>query len=259
MIESEVIRAFTAKPSLNGIKATNVLIFGKSEGSNINDISSMLGEHENIFFVGNAGGNFLYIDGYLRDLSDLDEYKDFVYKIGKINKFNTCIKELPYRINPEVLAKLDYQILRALRHDAKRTIADIAVDVGKSAKTIRKRVKRMIDYNLVDFSINFAPQTEGTIVSQFHIYLDENKDYDYEFKRIDEKYKENILYLQRFTNIPSLVMVTALTRSNMETANLYSSLQEENFETVEYHIIYNGFFFETWRDKLYKSMLSDKN
>jgi Lrp/AsnC family leucine-responsive transcriptional regulator len=259
MIETGVIRAFTAKPSLLGLKAVNVLIFGQCKGTNINDISNELGKHESIFFVGNAGGNFLYIDGYLREMSELNDYAAFVSKFANFNEFTTCIKELPYRINPEVLTKTDYQILRVLGNDAKRSIADLADDIGISAKTIRKRIKRMKEYNLVEFSINFAPQTEGTIVSQFHVYLDKEIDYEDEYERINKKYQDNILYLQRFTNIPNLLMITALTKSNKEAANLYSSLQNENFEIIEYHIIYNGFFFETWRDKLYQDILLEIN
>lgn len=259
MIDSGVIRAFTARPSLIGLKAINILVFGQSEGKNLNELSEELGDHKSIFFVGNAGGNFLYIDGYLRNMSELHEYTEFVSRIAKFNEFTTCVKELPYRINPEVLTKLDYKILRALGNNAKRSIADLADDVDTSAKTIRKRVKRMMEYNLVEFSINFAPQTEGTIVSQFHVYLNKNIDYDNEYKRINEQYKDYLLYLQRFTNISNLLMITALTKSNMEAANLYSNLQEENHEKVEYHIIYNGFFFETWRDKLYREILSDIN
>ncbi|MHA2288571.1 MAG: AsnC family transcriptional regulator [Promethearchaeota archaeon] len=256
MINSGVIRAFTARPSLIGLKAINVLIAGKSEGRNINDISGELGSHESIFFVGNAGGNYLYIDGYLREISELENYTANVSKIAKLHDFITCIKELPYRINPEVLTKTDYRILRVLVNDAKRSLADIAEDIGLSAKTVRKRIKRMMEYNLVEFSINFAPQTEGTIVCQFHAYLNQKKDYNSEYKRIEEKYYDYILYLQRFTNISNLLMITALTKSNREAATLYSKFQEEDYEKVEYNIIYNGFFFDTWRDLLYREILS---
>ena len=156
MIETGVIRAFTAKPSLIGLKAVNVLVFGQSKGANLNDISKELGNHESIYFVGNAGGNFLYIDGYLREMSELNDYTAYVYRIANLNDFTTCIKELPYRINPEVLTKTDYQILRVLGNDAKRSITDLADNIGISAKTIRKRIKRMMEYNLVELSINFA-------------------------------------------------------------------------------------------------------
>jgi Lrp/AsnC family leucine-responsive transcriptional regulator len=255
MIDTGVIRAFTARPSLIGLKAINVLIFGQSKGKNLNEISKQLGNHESIFFVGNAGGNYLYIDGYLRNINELDEYTVSVSDIAVLEEFSTCIKALPFRINPEVLTKIDFQILRTLGSDAKRTIADLAKDLGITAKTIRKRVKRMREYNLVEFSINFAPQNEGTIVSQFHIYLDKNSDHDNEINNIKEQYNDNLLYLQRFTNIPNLLMLTALSKSNKEAADLYSRLQAESHENVEHHIIYNGFFFETWRDKLFQEKL----
>ena len=108
MIEAGVIRAFTAKPSLIGLKAVNVLVFGQSEGTNLNDISKELGSHESIYFVGNAGGNFLYIDGYLREISELNEYTALVSRNAKINVSKeldasaSSAGDIYYKGNPEI-------------------------------------------------------------------------------------------------------------------------------------------------------------
>ncbi|TXT64185.1 MAG: hypothetical protein BAJALOKI1v1_600019 [Promethearchaeota archaeon] len=255
MINKHMIIAFTAKPSLLYLKGLNVLICGDSSNTDILNISKKLGQDEHIYFVGNASGNYLYIDGYLRDISELHQYTSTTSNVAQISEPLVAIRTVPYRIIEKPLKSLDFKILKSLRDNARKPISEIAEEVGISAKTAAKYIDRMMEYHLVEFSINFAPRTEGIIVSSFHIYLPPKDDFSIQYQKINQKYSDNILYLQIFSNIPNLIIITALTSSNEETANLYSRLQEEHFKKVEHHIMYYGHFFETWRDILYKKMI----
>jgi DNA-binding Lrp family transcriptional regulator len=257
MIDKGVIREFTAKPSLHALRAVQVLIFGESLGKNITEISQLLGKNECVYFVGNAGGNYLYIDGYLRKFNDLDDYISFINANGNLRDSQVAIRKLPYRITSEELNKLDYKILKVLNHNARMPVSQLAKEIKISAKTARKHIKKMHDYKLVEFSINFAPQTEGVITSQFHLHLSEGSDFQKYFQLIINNYSKNILYLQRFNNIPNLLMLTSLTKSNLETSKLHNKLLNEDFKKIEHRILFNGHFFETWRDKLYKQKLSE--
>jgi DNA-binding Lrp family transcriptional regulator len=254
MIDEGLIRAFTARPSLTALNGIEILIFGESQVRNLDSLANEIGKSEFTYFVGLAAGNIIYVSGYLRNISELHEYSSEIIKIGKLKESTTCIKQIPYRITEETLTSLDYEILKALRVDARRSVSDFADDVGVSAKTARKRLKKMKKYNLVEFSINFAPQA---ITSNFHIYLQNEKDYYTEYNRIERKYKDNILYLQQFSNIPNLIMMTALTSTNRESAKIHNQLQNEGFDRLEHNIFFNGYFFETWRDELYRKKLED--
>ncbi|MBD3195508.1 MAG: AsnC family transcriptional regulator [Candidatus Lokiarchaeota archaeon] len=253
MIDEGLIKSFTAKPSLIALNGIEILIYGRTKSLGLEKLSKNLGNHESTYFIGIAAGNMIYINGYLRNISELHEYSTFVNKIGKLQTSTTCIRKLPYRITSETLTSLDYEILKVLNNNARRSVSDFADEVGVSAKTARKRIKKMEMYNLVDFSINFAPQM---LTSQFHISLNPDKDYFKEFQRLNKTYTDNILYLQQFSNIPNLIMMTALTKTNQESANLHNNLQKEGFKDLLHHIFYNGYFFETWRDLLYREKLN---
>ena len=158
MIESGLIRAFTARPSLIGLNAINVLIFGQSEKDNITDVSNKLGTHENIYFVGNAGGNFLYIDGYLREISELNKYIDFISNIAILNKYTTCLRDLPFRTNPEALSKLDFQILKLIAPNARLPITEIAQKLDSTVTIINYRIKKLIRSGIIQgFRANIDP------------------------------------------------------------------------------------------------------
>ncbi|MBY9005270.1 MAG: winged helix-turn-helix transcriptional regulator [Candidatus Lokiarchaeota archaeon] len=245
LIDLGIIRAFTARPSLIALNGIEVLIYGKTIGKDTTLISQELGLNNNTYFVGVAGGNLLYIGGFLKNISELHECIISMSTIGKLENTLTLIKKYPYRINPEKLIDLDYKILEDISTDGRKTIKDIGDEIKISAKTVQKHINKMIEYDLVDFSINFAPQI---LTSQFHIYLERESDYNEELKRIEKKYENNILYLQQYSNIPNLIMMTALTKTNNEAAELYRQLQNEGFKELSHDIFYKGFFFKTWRD-----------
>ncbi len=247
MINKKIIRRFIVRPNLIALNGIEILIYGKSVGKDPIKISKELGKSKNIYFVGIAGGNILYIDGYLHDISELNDYIINVSKIGKLENTLSLIKKYPKRIKSNRLGDLDFSILNALKDDGRKPIKDISKEIKKSPKTIRNCIKNMINNDLVEFSINFAPQTH---TSQFHIYLKRDLDYYKELKRIEKKYEKNILYLQQYNNIPNLIMMTALTNSNDEASNLYLNLQKEDFEEILHDVFYNGFFFNTWRESL---------
>ena len=247
MIDKEIIRNFTARPSLITTNGIQILIYGKTIDKDPIKISKALGKSENIYFVGIADGNILYIDGYLRNISDLNEYIIYVSKTGKLENTLTLIKTYPKRKISNKLKELDLKILNNIKDNGRKRIKDISKELQISSKTIRNHIKTLIKNDLVEFSINFIPRT---YISQFHIYLKRDLDYHKELKRIEKKYENKILYLQQYNNVPNLIMMTVLTNSNDEASTLYADLQKEGFEEILHDVFYNGFFFSTWRESL---------
>jgi DNA-binding Lrp family transcriptional regulator len=79
-----VIHAYIARPSLIALKHLWVAIFGTSLAKSMDDVSAELGQHEKITMVCISGGKFLYIKGYLRNISELQGYSSHVSRFIKI-------------------------------------------------------------------------------------------------------------------------------------------------------------------------------
>ena len=73
-----IINAFIARPSVIALKCLWVLIFGTSNAKSIDAVSKELGQHESIFYIVITGGKFLYVAGYLRDISELQDFSAYV-------------------------------------------------------------------------------------------------------------------------------------------------------------------------------------
>ena len=59
-------------------------------------------------------------------------------------------------MNVKKLDKVDFNIIRSLREDARRSITELASDVGISRPTVMKRLKRMLEEETIsiDTGIN---------------------------------------------------------------------------------------------------------
>jgi len=247
-----IITAYIAQPSVIALKCLFVLIFGTSEAKSMDAVSKELGQHESVRFVGIAGGKFLYITAYLRDISELQDYGAYVSKTAQISEPTIGIINIPYMTIPEPLSSIDFKILKTLNRDARKPITDIADDVGISAKTVRKHLDRMIENRLASFSIQWMPH-KNNFVTVFHIILNEGTDMNSTLKHINEKFSQNIAYCLNYSNIPNLITLHTWAKNTQNAQKIQEELHSEGFKDVNPHIFIAAEWFDCWVDQLLKT------
>jgi Lrp/AsnC family leucine-responsive transcriptional regulator len=248
--DSGVINAYTARPNVSALNGLWIIIFGTSKAKSMEAISKELGQHENIEFIAIAGAKFLYVSGFLRNISELQDYSSYVSATAQISQPTIGIIDLPYIINPEPLTTIDYKILKTLNRDARKSIADVADDVGLSAKTVRKRLNRMIENKLALFSINYTPLYENSFITVFHLSLNNGTDMNSKFQDINEKYSKNVMHCFSYSNIPNFITMTSWAKSAQESREIQKRLQTEGFKDVIPHIYLSIKWYECWMDQL---------
>ena len=248
-----VINAYTARPSISALKSLWIIIFGTSKARSLEAVSKELGQHENVEFIAIAGGKFLYISGFLRNISELQDYSSYASKVSQIDNPTIGIINIPYVTIPEPLTTIDYKILRILNRDARKSITGIADDVGLSAKTVRKRLNQMIENNLVLFSIEYTPLYDDSFITVFHGSLKEGTDINATTKYLEKKYEQNIAHCYSYSNIPNFITITSWTKTAQESQMLQKELQSEGFKDVVPHIFLSLSWYDCWVDQLLRS------
>ena len=248
-----VINAYTARPSISALKSLWIIIFGTSKARSLEAVSKELGQHENVEFIAIAGGKFLYISGFLRNISELQDYSSYASKVSQIDNPTIGIINIPYVTIPEPLTTIDYKILRILNRDARKSITGIADDVGLSAKTVRKRLNQMIENNLVLFSIEYTPLYDDSFITVFHGSLKEGTDINATTKYLEKKYDQNIAHCYSYSNIPNFITITSWTKTAQESQMLQKELQSEGFKDVVPHIFLSLSWYDCWVDQLLRS------
>jgi DNA-binding Lrp family transcriptional regulator len=269
LIEADVIRKFTAKISLQSLMAIVVFVSGTSQLDSLQDLSAKLETHGSIYWLVQGGGKFLCVGAYLKTLNDLGGLIEFVKKEAGLLEPTVRIAQtvpmsehrimtsVPLKSAPKTdqanlnLYDLDYKIIRSLKDNSRKTVSEVAIEVGASAKTVRRRIMRMIKNNLIELGLEWYPDKSNDIITLIDLQAKPNEKIGSIAYNILRKYAPNVLFYWSFVNTPNLVTLTVWTNSMNELASLRENLEkEQGVASIAFNILYKGYIFDTWRDKL---------
>lgn len=264
LMKNGVIRGFSAQVSIRHLKAVPVTIFGKSNSCCVDPIVAKLGAHELTSSVLVAGGNYLYVVGLLRSISELEKYADFVSKTADISDATVGIYSMDAGLahdfidggrkgeeGQEPLSPLDLRIISSLRLDCRRPVADIASELGVSAKTVSRRLQSMIEDGRLDFVVPMDPTVSGDIVSIVHIFLNKDVNKNEVGRELLKKYSPRVWYLRSFSNLPDFLICIIWTNRMNELKEVTSEItRKDEIKSVVPNIWYADYIFDTWRDKM---------
>ena len=256
LIDLGIIRRFTTQVSVSALQAPMIFVYGKSEAESVNDLHKKLGKQGSIWWVALGGGNFIYVSAYLRNMSEIEPLVDFVKKEALLlNPSIGIIAPPPNNLSvkvEELLYPLDRQIIQSLSNDSRRTVADIADEVGVAAKTVRRRLSAMNRKGLLEFSIQWYPDASDDIITIMHIRLRPEADKS-NATNIMKSYFPRLLFCYQFINVPNELFGIAWTNTMKELRDLQQRLTDENVvSSIVSNILYTGYIFDTWRNDLVK-------
>jgi DNA-binding Lrp family transcriptional regulator len=259
LMEAGVIRKFTTKVSLQALNAAIVLIYGPSRGK-MDEVSEQLGKDEHVYWVSQASGGMLYVGAYLRNIGELEGVVGLVRTIGQMDSPTVGILAAPpLSTKDRELSKLDFRIIKALEVDSRRAVSEIAEELNTSAKTVRRRLDRMLSSGLIEFSLEWYPDKSNDLISMFHIQLEPSQDrMAFAFSRLAE-YGHEGLFFFLFNNLPDVVLFCIWSPTMKDVNEVRKRLDHEagSRSSVPY-ILCNGQVYETWRERLVDEELAKK-
>jgi len=252
MMEAGIIRAFTARPSLVSTRAIMVWIYGSSEAGHSDQIHLRLGKSGTTYWVAYSGGGYVYVGGYLRELSELDSFVSLVKKEAEMVEPTVgLVPQAASRFPGESLRPLDYQILGSLHRDSRKPVTEVASEVHASAKTVHRRLERMVEKELVDFSIDWYPDASNDIISICHVGVAPGTDRARVLADLNARFSENILVNMIFSNLPNQLALFLWTNSMRQMTDLRERIgRAKGVESAMMNVLQIGYLFDTWRDKL---------
>ena len=258
LIELGIIRKFTAKPSIYAQNAIHIFIYGNSKTNSIRDLSTKLQKHGSIYWLSVGGGNVLYIGAYLKNIAELEPLVRFIKEKAEMPEPTVGITFSPMPLllknmkvdSKQQLCELDYKIIHSLKDDSRKATSVIAEELGIAAKTVSRRLTRMINNYLIELSIEWYPDASNDIISAFHVNLkpDANPNTP---NVIIQKYYPNTLFYWGFSNIPNVYIFFVWTPTSKELKDIRDKIeQEQAIQSVAPNIIYTGFVLKSWRDEI---------
>ncbi len=259
LIESGIIHTFTAKISLSALKGISVLVFGLSDARLVDEVCKKLGNNDSTYWVSVAGGSYLYVGAHLQNISELESYVAYVKKEAQMSDPTVGIvhqEPLPQPGDTPLpqdvaLYPLDYQIIYSLHKNSRKPVSEVCEELSVSAKTVRRRLSRMIREGLIELSLEWYPDKSNDIMTIFHLSLRASADKSKVSPLLFTKYSPNVLFFWSFSNLPNLLLCVGWTNTMKKLQDIRKSLQsEEVFESVVPNVLHTGYLFDTWRDEL---------
>jgi DNA-binding Lrp family transcriptional regulator len=256
LIEMGIIRKFTAKPSIYAQNAIHILIYGNSKTNSMRELNPKLEKHGSIYWLTIGGGNVLYIGAYLKNIAELELLARFVKEKAEVPEPTVGITFSPippFLRNVKVdsnLCELDYKIIRSLKHDSRKATSLIAKELAISAKTVSRRLTRMINNYLIELSIEWYPDASNDIISVFHVHLKPDAILNTP-DVILQKYYPNTLFYWGFSNVPNAFIFIVWTPTSKELKDIRDKIEQEPaVQSVSPNIIYTGYVLKSWRDEI---------
>lgn len=245
------------------LDAVYVNVFGKSNSASIDEVLNRLGESDRTHGVIVAGGNYLYVRGLLRNISELDEYVQFAKRVAEIPEPSVGIIRFDAGIMPEYvdgvgrreryseLTSLDFKIIASLQHDVRKPSSKIAHEVGASVKTVERHLNRMFSEGSIDVYVPWDTPPGEDMYTLIHVDLKEGVDNVKVGRRIFSRYPHMTLYVRSFGNLPDFLICTFCSDKMTEIRKVLRLIAEdEDVRSVTPNLLYGERLYSTWRDKL---------
>ncbi len=259
-----VLKGTFAGLSVRYLDAIPVLIQGRSTARLMSEVLDLLGRSDLTRRVLVAGGNYLYVVGFLRNLSELEGYADFVRDAAEMPEpivgiYNLDDELMPYTVDGggkrkrryRKLSSLDLRIIASLKDDARRSIADVATAIGASPKTVRRHLEDMINDGSVDFDTPMDLASGGDLLLVMQVELKDGTDRTAVGKRLLSKGTFHDQYIRTLSNIPGLLswVFWSDDMSKIRVA-VKEAGDDRDVRSVLLNFVYLERLYPTWRDEL---------
>lgn len=261
-----VIKGAIAGISVPYLDAVPIVVFGRSKTASFETTLDRLAESDLSRRALVAGGNFLYVVGLLRNISELDSYADFVRRttemqeptVGIYNPDDGLIPDYTVdgggwkrRSSYKELSPLDLKIIASLKDDARKPIAEIAEMVGVTSKTARRHLESMISEGSLEFTVPADMLPGGDMLTLVHVNLREGADKEKFGKRLLSKRWFRDQYVRTFSNLPGFLVWVFWSDKIMEIRRAFKEVAEdEDVVAIMPNFAYLERLYQTWRDRL---------
>ena len=251
LTDKGIIRAFRARPSLEASGAVTVWVYGRSEAADMDGVRAQLQGNDSTYWLSISGGGYVYVGGYLDDISELTEYSEFVKARAGITEPTIGIMPSMPKLPPtENLKPLDYEIIGRLNNDSRKALSEVAKEVGISSKTVRRRLDWMTEKRLIDLTIDWYPDESNDIIALCHIMLLPDVDRGRFSLSLPERFGPHALFGIPFANLPNQTIAFLWTNSMKQMDDLKEKIRGlAGVKSATLNVLQIGYMFDTWRDR----------
>jgi len=252
LVAQGIIKKFITYPSPKIIPWIFISIEGRSEVNSLDTVIERLSKHPSTERIGLASGNLLFIYGILPDVSEVKKYVDLVVREAKLVDPSISLRDESHLFgaDSEKFTNMDYRILSALIDDSRKQVVDVAMEIGVSVGTVRRRIERMEKNRMIISSLYIDPASMGDVFAIVYLTIKKGIDQAEVTRSIQSRYEQNLLSIWAYDTLPGIININVWAKSMTELNVIRDNLRkEELFEKIVPVIPYEIIYYDTWLTK----------
>jgi DNA-binding Lrp family transcriptional regulator len=215
-----------------------VMVYGWSKCPSLEDAVSRLAESKSVVVMMMASGNYVYVHGMVKDATELATFVSYVQSAACLQDAQVGIVHTPPPAPANAISSIDLRLIAALEKNSRKPISQIATEIEVTAKTARRRLNRMLKEGLIQFSINWQPDTLGDTVTNLHLAMRGGAEKEKVAVLLVKRLAANVVRTFSFGNLPSQIIVTLWTKNVRDMQRICLELEESGlFSSVVPNII----------------------
>ena len=228
--EQEILYGPIAMLNKDFLKAVGVVIWGKTDAKNLNEVHKSLKDDDCALILSMMGANILLVRSFLKDLKDLDKYVSFIRDAAKmpdptIGLSPIGIKECKKDYDVK-LTKVDFKIMSALYEDGRMSVSDISEKIKVSPKTVRNHLKKLLDENIIEFITTIVHRNSGNFVLFLILEIEKGADKMKIMSQIKNDFAPTIVETYTFSNQIDMIVSYASIESMAHLRQIRLDLNE---------------------------------
>ncbi len=256
LMDKGIIGGFQANIGIKALDGSlRVIIHGQSNCGELQKIKEELSSDENTFKLISTSDHYLYVHGLLKDISEMSDYVEAIPDKTGINDLNLFIPAVQKKkISKDFkFTKTDYQIIKSLHEDSKKSFSDVADELRLSTKTIKRRINKMEAEDAIEYTIRWYPVFSDDFIGILHCETGES-DRNKILSRLKRNHFPGIFEGEKASNHPNKILLKIWATNLRKLQELHGNISEtENFKSIKTKMFYDIEYFETWRDHFIKA------
>ncbi len=133
----------------------------------------------------------------------------------------------------------------------RKPLSDVAAEVRASAKTVHRRLERMIENRLLEFPLEWYPDASNDIISIGHIKVACGAGRSDVLSTLRQTFSQNILVEMMFSNLPNELILFLWTNSMRQMDDLREGIvRAKGVGSATVNVLQIGYMFDTSVDRL---------
>ncbi|MGA1872950.1 MAG: Lrp/AsnC family transcriptional regulator, partial [Thermoplasmatota archaeon] len=151
------------------------------------------------------------------------------------------------------LSQLDYRLILALSRDSRRELTNIARELDISAATVKRRLRRLTDAEVIEFSTHFDPGKENGFSTMTFLKLRPGIERSKFFSQLKDRLGPRILFMATSGNLADSVAVFIWSSSMKASRDMDNEFRNSPFvDDFNTYPIQYKYHFHSWREKVLK-------